>query len=238
MRDVCFSFQCTGCFRTRRYRARFCVCLCRARERGDYWLECVLEHIYVFVSEERTERIRHADKTTGSRKHREHDQRNRHEPRRLVRCDWSMMSIVLDAVCVSKALLTSERHYHHARHVKRGQKRGQCTDGPKQFAERRRWKTERRRAPNPPENLVLGEEAGKDRNAGDCQPASQHRYERDGHVLPERAHASHVLLVMHAVDDRSGTEEEQRLEERVRDHVEDRGDKRADTTRQKHVTEL
>ena len=44
-----------------------------------------------------------------------------------------------------------------------------------------------------------------------------------GQVLAERAHASHVLLVVEPVDHRAGREEQQRLEEGVGDHVEHRG---------------
>ena len=49
---------------------------------------------------------------------------------------------------------------------------------------------------------------------------------------------THVLVVMHAVDDRARTEEQQRLEEGVGDHVEDGGDVGADADSQEHVAEL
>src|SRR5829696_5255099 len=127
---------------------------------------------------------------------------------------------------------------HHARHVDRGQKRRERADGPEKFAERRRRKTKRRRAPCLPENLVLRKETGEDWNAADREPPRHHRRERDGHVLLEPAHAPHVLLVVHAVNYRAGTKEQQRLEECVRDDVKARGDKRAHTARQEHVTEL
>ena len=59
-----------------------------------------------------------------------------------------------------------------------------------------------------------------------------------GHVLLQIAHPPHVLLVVHPVDDRTGAEEKQRLEERVRHHVKDRRDKRTDAAREKHVSKL
>ena len=43
---------------------------------------------------------------------------------------------------------------------------------------------------------------------------------------------------MHSVNDRARAEEQQRLEERVRHHVKDRRDERADAARQEHVAEL
>ena len=59
-----------------------------------------------------------------------------------------------------------------------------------------------------------------------------------GIELAQRAHPAHVLLVVHAVDHRAGPEEQQRLEERVGDHVEDRRDVRARPDGEEHVAEL
>ena len=59
-----------------------------------------------------------------------------------------------------------------------------------------------------------------------------------GMYFLQTAHAAHVLLVMHAVDHGTRTEEEQCFEKRVRDDVKDRGDKRTDSASQEHVTEL
>src|SRR6185369_13989984 len=51
-------------------------------------------------------------------------------------------------------------------------------------------------------------------------------------------HAAHVLLVMHACDYRTRTEEEQGLEERMRDDMKYRRSEGADAARQKHIAEL
>src|SRR5436853_535290 len=79
---------------------------------------------------------------------------------------------------------------------------------------------------------------GERRHAGDGEPADDERRRRDRHELPQRTHEAHVLLVVHAVDHRAGAEEQQRLEEGVRDHVEDGGDVRAAADGQEHVAEL
>ena len=88
------------------------------------------------------------------------------------------------------------------------------------------------------QDLVLRPEAGERRHAGDRQPADDERGGGDRHQLAERAHLAHVLLVVHAVDHRAGAEEQQRLEEGVRHHVEDGGDVGARPDREEHVAEL
>ncbi len=52
------------------------------------------------------------------------------------------------------------------------------------------------------------------------------------------AHVAHVLLAIDGMDDRAGAEEEQRLEEGVREEVEDRRAIGADAERHEHVAEL
>ena len=59
-----------------------------------------------------------------------------------------------------------------------------------------------------------------------------------GMNLREAAHASDVLLVVERVDHDAGAEEQQRLEERVRDQVVDAGRVRADADGAEHVADL
>ena len=98
------------------------------------------------------------------------------------------------------------------------------------------------------QNLVLGEEAGEGRDAGDGERRGPHQRPRDGHVLLQAAHVAHVLRVLvvarvvirrvHGVDHGARAEEQQRLEERVRHQVKDAGDVRAGAHAHEHVAEL
>ena len=93
-------------------------------------------------------------------------------------------------------------------------------------------------APGTEEDLVLGPEAGEREDPGDRQPPDDEGHRGDRHVLPQVAHPAHVLLVVHAVDDRSGAEEQQALEERMHDHVKDGSDIGAGPDGEEHVAEL
>jgi hypothetical protein len=89
-----------------------------------------------------------------------------------------------------------------------------------------------------PQDLVLGEEAGQGRHAGDGDAAHQHRPVRPGQLRLEAAHHAHVLLAAHGVDDGAGAEKEQGLEEGVSHEVEDAGREGPHPAGQEHVAEL
>ena len=78
----------------------------------------------------------------------------------------------------------------------------------------------------------------RDADACDRQRADHHRPEGIRHLVLEPAIVPHVLLMVHAVDDRTCAKEEHRLEEGVGEEVEhcDRVD--AHACRHEHVTEL
>ena len=139
---------------------------------------------------------------------------------------------------LAKSLLTPERHHHHARHVDRSQQRSERTNKPEKLAEAGRGKLNAGALHVFQRISSFEKKPAKIGIPLDRQPARQHRRESDRHVLPEPTHAPHVLLVMHAMNDRTGTEEQQCFKECVRDDVENRGDKRANAASQKHVTEL
>ena len=66
----------------------------------------------------------------------------------------------------------------------------------------------------------------------------QHRVVGSPYVAPQPAHAPHVLLLVHGVDDAAGAEEEQALEEGVRHDVEQARGKRTDPAAEEHVAQL
>jgi hypothetical protein len=73
------------------------------------------------------------------------------------------------------------------------------------------------------EDLVLGDERRERRHAGDRDRADQHRRPGDRHLLAQAAHHPMSCWWWHGVDHRAGAEEEQGLEEGVREEVEDAG---------------
>ncbi len=140
------------------------------------------------------------------------------------------MNVVLDFV--AHARLAEEGQVDQPEHVERGHQRREKRDVPQvaigsAFAR-----------PRLPQDRVLGEEAGEAGDAGDGKRRDQHGAEGDLDLLAQRAHVLHLLLAAHGVNHRAGSEEEQRLEERVREDVEDAGGKRANAERQEHVAEL
>ena len=93
------------------------------------------------------------------------------------------------------------------------------------------------------EDRILGPEAGEARDAGnadagDRQRADDHHPEGEGDVLTEAAVITHVLLVVHGVDDAARAEEQKRLEKGVREKVEHRRAVSADAGGEEHVAEL
>ena len=95
------------------------------------------------------------------------------------------------------------------------------------------------------EDLVLREEAAREREADDAERGREERPVRERHVLPQAAHVPHVLrgrfvvdASVHRMDDAAGAEEEAGLEERVGEDVEEAGREGADADAEHHEAEL
>ena len=205
----------------------------------EAWLEVVLDGI------RNTEGLaEHRGDTHISghhRSHRKHHQRNRHRPGRFARTVPGMMSVVVGIVMTSivvpvgisvlpgwSPILTVKGHIDQAKHVERRHPGGDGPDHPQDWVAH---EGER-------EDLVLAEESGEQRNAGNGQCANEHRQVGDRHIFPETTHPGHVLLMVHGMNDRPAAQEEQRLEEGMGHQVKGRGPECADARRQEHVAQL
>ena len=103
-----------------------------------------------------------------------------------------------------------------AEHVERGHQRGRRATPPTAPGAAARLRE------GEPEDLVLREEAGERRDAGDRRGGDREGPEGDRDPLRQPAHLADVLLAAQRVDHAAGAEEQAGLEERVRDDVEDR----------------
>ncbi len=88
------------------------------------------------------------------------------------------------------------------------------------------------------EDCVFREEAGEGRKSCDGEDGRGHGPEGDGKFGAQAAHLAQILLAAHGVDDGACREEEQRLEERVHDKMEDGRRVCRYTAGEEHVAEL
>ncbi len=130
------------------------------------------------------------------------------------------------------AWLAVEGHEHQARDVESGHERRHDTEHPGIAADCRT------RRPIRLENGVFGIVAGKQRDAAQRQRADPHRAVGPRQLAPQTTHSAHVLLAADRVNDRSGAEEQQPLEEGVAEQVENRGSVGGDGGSGEHVAEL
>ena len=115
------------------------------------------------------------------------------------------------------ACAPEEREREETKAVERGQACRHRSDAPQGPTRRAA------RLDGLPEDLVLAEKAGGEGETGKTQGADQKSEAGHGHLLGQPAHLEAVLLVAHAVDDRTCAQEEKGFEERMRGNVEDRG---------------
>ena len=129
------------------------------------------------------------------------------------------------------ARFAHEGHVPEAKHVERCQQCRNDPDKPKKLAARSLKKCR-------VEDGVFGEKAGEGREPGDGQHSRGHGPESDWQFFAQAAHLAQVLLATHGVNDGAGGEEEQRLEERVHDQMEDGCRVGRDAAGKEHVAEL
>src|SRR6267143_4500423 len=122
------------------------------------------------------------------------------------------MNVVFDFVAHPRLPIESQEE--ESGHVERGHERGAKADQPK-IREATLGGT-----PRLPENLVLRKEARQGWDARNRERCDEHRFEGSRNAPAQIAHVAHVLLAAQGMDHRTRTEEEQRLEERVCENVE------------------
>ena len=140
----------------------------------------------------------------------EHHQRAGHDQRSIMK---------VGPFLLPGPILPQEGHGHQTGHVERGEEGRDHAHGVEDIVDRDALASSEGRG----QDLVLGEEAGERRNAGDGQGGDQHQPEGDRHVLLETTHVAHVLRVgmrvggvirvVHGVDHAAGAQEQQGLEE-------------------------
>src|SRR5262245_20377790 len=117
-------------------------------------------------------------------------------------------------VVVSRSRFPMKRKKHETEHVDCCEERGHARNGPQpRMAVRKRLV----------KDLVLAEEAGQAGHARNRQRADQKRPVRDGQFGSQPSHPAQVLLTRQRMNYRTRSEEQQRLEERVREEMEDTG---------------
>jgi len=185
------------------------------------------EHILADkLAEEGDAEGRRVCKSDHAREEREHREWHPHHFGRFVR--------VLDRVMIAR--FAEESQENLARHIERGEERGNRQHHKDRACHligmRAETTLERVR-----ENFVLAPKTRERRNARERERADDKDRRGDRHLFPQAAHAHHVVRA-DAVNHAARAQEQQRLEERVRDEMERARDVRADAERGDHEPKL
>ena len=167
-------------------------------------------------------------------------QRNGHNPRGLMGAVVMVMvivtvMIVMAMVCIRVLVITffaMEHQEVHAEGIEGGDKH---TGQHRKVCKARAWQMA---FSHGFDDAVFGIEAGKERRADQSQGTQQGGDPSDGHVLAHAAHPTDVLVVVHAHDDRSSTQEQQGFEEGVCHEVEHGHRVSRSPQGHRHVTQL
>ena len=88
------------------------------------------------------------------------------------------------------------------------------------------------------QNFVFGEKARQEWESCNGQGSDQESKISNGHFLTQTTHLTDVLLVVHAMNHTSRTQEQQRFKESVRNHMKQCSGIGATTEGDKHQTQL
>ena len=127
--------------------------------------------------------------------------------------------------------LAAEGEEDHAERVEAGEERAGCSEREQRVAEVARVE-------RVGEDRILREEPRERRHADERERADEERDVRERHQPAQPAHLPQVLLPGQRVDEDPGGEEQQRLEERVREQVEHPRRVGADADGEEHVADL
>src|SRR6266478_8675468 len=122
----------------------------------------------------------------------------------------SMWFRVLVRTLRRPAVLPKKRHKPQAEHIEGGEKRRKQSNRP----------VHPTGLISPPQNLVLAEEPGKRRDAGNGKGADRHSPKCPRNFCTQAAHLTHVLLATDRVDHRTRGQKQQPFEERMRQQME------------------
>ena len=129
-----------------------------------------------------------------------------------------------------QAIFAPERFCHHTSHVASGHERANATGVERQIEAVLICGVQ---------DFVFGPEPREDRHAGQRQVPNEESLVGNGHVLLQPTHSFHLKAVMRTrVRNRARRLEQQRLEESVRNEVEDRANPGANGEAHDHVAEL
>ena len=121
-----------------------------------------------------------------------------------------------------------ERQEHDPEHVEGRQERHEHQHD--------KW-PDKATGPHRAQDLFLRQKAAEQRNAGERERPDQEDDHRLRHAAAEAAHPRHVVAA-HGVDDRTGAQEEERLEESVREQMEEARRREPGADGRHHVAEL
>ena len=129
--------------------------------------------------------------TANYRQYGKHDEREQHDLWALMWLEIAMCAMVMRMIFPLRFAV--KHHDHLACHVVRGEQRGNKTNDIEAAVV----------CVHVEQNFVFRPETCKRRNTSNCQPADDEGDCSNWHQFAQCTHTTHVLLVMHAMNDRT-----------------------------------